>query len=341
VALPADSEKVRLREALLYRREGKECVCALCPRECRIGEGGRGFCKVRENRGGRLFVRNYGAITAAEPRPIEIKPFFHFYPNSTAFTYSGYSCNLRCPWCQNWTLSMQEAEYMFMTPSSLIKEAKRTGCKGVCASFNEPTIMLEFNIEVFELAKAEGLYTCIVTNGYMHKEALKLLVEAGLDGARVDIKGDERVYKRFCNGADVWRVWETAAAAKWMGVHVEMINLLIPTVNDSAESVKELVRNHINFVGAETPIHFTRYFPAYDFLLPPTPVRTLEQAQKIAKEEGVLFAYIGNVPLHPLENTYCPKCNTLLILRTSYRVKEYRVVDGRCPECKEPIPLRV
>ncbi|MFZ8855073.1 MAG: radical SAM protein, partial [Thermofilaceae archaeon] len=184
-----------MREALLYERlRGGLLRCNLCERRCLISDGGRGFCGVRVNRGGTLYTLTYGNLSAVESRPIEIKPFFHFWPGSTALTFSSWSCNFRCPWCQNWYLSRtlpNAARGLDIPPSELVELAVRQGDEGICVSFNEPTLLFEYSVEAFGEARRRGLYTTYVSNGYMALEALKALREAGLDGLKVDVKGGE------------------------------------------------------------------------------------------------------------------------------------------------------
>ncbi len=333
-----------MREALLYERlRGGLVRCNLCERRCLIGDGGRGFCGVRVNRDGTLYTLTYGNLSAVESRPIEIKPFFHFWPGSTALTFSSWGCNFRCPWCQNWHLSRtlpDEARGLSIPPGELVELAVRQGDEGICVSFNEPTLLFEYSVEAFEEARRRGLYSTYVSNGYMTLEALKALREAGLDGLKVDVKGGEAEYKRFNNArADV--VWRNAREAKAMGVHVEVVYLVVTGATDSEDLIRETVERHLKELGPEVPIHFTRYYPAYRYHKPPTPVEKLERAYELAKREGVLFPYIGNVPGHPYENTYCPNCGELLLKRYGPVLVESRLREGgRCPRCGAEIPIR-
>ncbi len=323
-----------MREAKLYRRTKDGIICQLCWRFCKIEEGETGFCRTRINRKGKLYTLTYGNLSAVESRPMEIKPFFHFKPGKTTLTFSTYSCNLDCPWCQNWHISKVEPPKVFsyVSPEELVEKALLFGDIGLCASFNEPTLLFEYLLDAFKLAKSKGLVNTIVSNGFMSLMALKMLRDAGLDAMNIDIKGDDGVYERYCGGKAKF-VWKIAKKAVELGIHVEMVNLIVTDVNDSEDVIAEVIQNHLRHVGSKIPLHFTRYFPAYLFKSPPTPISKLEKAIGMAKREGVEFVYIGNVPGHRYENTFCPECGELLIKRYSYRVIENKIRDGRCPNC--------
>lgn len=316
--------------------------CALCRRGCHIKSGEVGFCRTRRNEQGRLQSIVYGRLAALESRPIEIKPFFHFYPGSTALTYCCYSCNLRCCWCQNWHLSRTDPVHVraeYVSPQDLVDMALRFGDKGLCCSFTEPTLLHEYNLAAFSLAKAAGLYTCYVSNGYMTLHALRELREAGLDAIKIDVKGDAKVYREYCAAPHGELVWETAAAAKELGLHVEIVNLVVTGVNDSEQALHYVIQSHLQAVGAETPLHFTRYYPAHQMHAPPTPISTLEHAYDLARQAGLAYVYLGNVPGHPAENTYCPSCGQLLIERLGYRIRRNLLTPSKqCPSCGRSIP---
>jgi len=332
------------REAVLYEKlaDGK-VRCGLCERRCTIPPDMKGYCKTRINLDGKLYTLVYGDLSALESRPIEIKPFFHYWPGSTALTFSTWSCNFSCVWCQNFHLSTTEPNpksTVFHSPEKIVKMALRFGDEGLCASFQEPTLLTEWALDLFRLGKAEGLYCCYVSNGYMTLEALKLLKEAGMDGLKIDLKGDAETYRRYCGGTDVEKVWRNTREAKKMGFHVEIVNLVVTGVNDSEECLEWIIERHLKEVGPETPLHFTRYFPAYKFSNPPTKIEVLEKAYEMAKKAGVLYPYLGNVVGHPYENTYCPKCGTVLIKRYGYFVVDYKITEEKkCPKCGFEIPI--
>ena len=337
-------QKATVREAILYEKLKNDKVrCLLCERRCVISPGAKGYCKTRINVGGRLYTLVYGDLSALESRPIEIKPFFHYWPGSTALTFSTWSCNFRCVWCQNFHLSTVEpnpASASYSQPEKIVELALKFGDEGLCASFQEPTLLTEWAIDLFKIGRAKGLYCCYVSNGYMTTEALRLLKEAGLDGLKIDLKGDAETYRRYCGGTDVEKVWRNARQAKNMGIHVEIVNLVVTGVNDSQECLEWIIERHLKEVGPETPLHFTRYFPAYKFSNPPTKIEILERAYEMARKSGVLYPYIGNVAGHKYENTYCPNCNAVLVKRFGWQIVDYRITeDKKCPKCGFKIPI--
>ncbi len=333
-----------VHEALLYDKLSHGKVrCGLCERRCRISPGARGFCKTRTNIDGRLYTLVYGDLSALESRPIEIKPFFHYWPGSTALTFSTWSCNFDCIWCQNHHLSKIEpnpAKSSYFPPEKIVAMALQGEDDGLCVSFQEPTILTDWVVPVFRMGREKELYCCCISNGYMTLETLRLLKESGMDGLKIDIKGDAETYQKYCGGADVEKVWRNVREAKKMGFHIEIVNLVVTNVNDDDECLRWTMEKHIKETGPETPLHFTRYFPAYKFNNPPTKVETLEKAYKMAKQSGILYPYIGNVQAHSHENTYCPNCGEELIQRLGYRIVRYNLTENKkCPKCRISIPI--
>ncbi|MEM1578397.1 MAG: radical SAM protein [Archaeoglobaceae archaeon] len=321
-----------MREAKLYRKMGDSLLCQLCYRFCRLKEGEKGFCRVRLSRNEKLYTLTYGKLSALESRPIEIKPFFHFKPGSTSMTFATFSCNFDCPWCQNWRISRALPEGMEVKPERVVEKAILHGDESTCASLNEPTLLFEFCIDVFGLAKGRGLKNTMVSNGYMTILALRELKKAGLDALKVDIKGGEKTYEML-GLKDL--AWKTAKEALKLGIHVEIVNLLVTGVNE--DQVEEVVEKHLNFLGSEVPIHFTRYFPAFMYHREATRVEVLERAVEFAKKQGISFAYLGNVPGHRYENTFCPECGEILIRRFSNTVLENKIASGKCLRCGREI----
>ncbi|MEM3699536.1 MAG: AmmeMemoRadiSam system radical SAM enzyme [Candidatus Bathyarchaeia archaeon] len=335
-----------VRKAIFYEKlSGEKVKCSLCERRCEIPPGAKGFCKTRVNVNGELHTLVYGSISAIESRPIEIKPFFHYWPGSTALTFSTWSCNLDCVWCQNFHLSKTEpnpAKAAYYPPEEIVKSAIYNGDAGLCASFQEPTLLSEWALSLFKFGKEKGIkYCCYVSNGYMTLEVLKALFEAGMDGLKIDVKGKTETYMQYCGSAYAEKVWRNAREAKNLGLHVEIVNLVVRDVNDDDETLRWVIEKHLENVGPETPLHFTRYFPAYKFNNPPTKIETLERAYEMAKKAGVLYPYIGNVNGHKYENTYCPNCGEKLIKRLGPQVIAYSLTKGkRCPKCGIPIPIK-
>jgi pyruvate formate lyase activating enzyme len=333
-----------VREAILYKKLSDDKVrCGLCERRCSIAPGLTGFCKTTANVDGRLYTVVYRDLSALESRPIEIKPFFHYWPGSTALTFSSWSCNFNCIWCQNHHLSKTNpnpASSSSYPPEKLVETALQSSDDGLCVSFQEPTILTDWTIQVFKMGQEKGLYCCYVTNGYMTPEALALLKKWGMDGIKIDVKGDAETYKKYCGGADVEKVWRNAREAKNLGLHVEIVNLVVTDVNDDEECLRWMIERHLKEVGPETPLHFTRYYPAYKFCNAPTKVETLEKAYEMAKNAGASYPYLGNVRGHDYEHTYCPNCEEPLIKRLGYTIARYNLTtSNECPQCGQPIPI--
>lgn len=333
-----------VQQAKLYETlDEKRVKCGLCMRGCEIGEGKKGYCRTRANFDGMLYTLVYGDISAIESRPIEIKPFFHYYPGSSALTFSTWSCNFYCLWCQNHSLSKTEPDpkrARYISPREIVDMALRHGDNGLCISFQEPTLLYEFALDCFRLSREKGLYNCFVSNGYMSLEALRSLKEAGLDGLKIDVKGDAESYEKFCGGIDSSIIWRNIMEAKKLGLHVELVNLVVTDVNDDEACVAGVIEKHLRYAGGDTPLHFTRYYPAFLYRKPPTKVEILEQAYEAARKQGVMFPYLGNVHGHKYENTYCPSCSELLIVRIGNRVADYGMgEDKKCPKCGFEIPI--
>jgi len=333
-----------IHEAMFYEKlAGNEVKCSLCAHRCRIKPGKRGICGVRENCEGSLFSLVYGGVASEDVANIEQKPLYHYYPGSTAYSVGTIGCNFRCRHCQNWRLSQAALEDAFLenlSPSQLVRQAKMAGCQSVSWTYNEPTVWYEYTCDGAKFAKEAGLGTSYVTNGYITPEALEHIA-LYLDAFSVDIKGfSEEFYRDVCS-AKLAPVLEATRLAKKLGIHVEVVNLIIPTHNDSSDELRELSRWVYENLGRDTPLHFNRFHPHYKMKdLPPTPVNTLDRARSIAIEEGMRFVYVGNVPGHPHENTYCPECGSLLIARGFFEVQEYNISpDKTCPRCGETIPI--
>jgi pyruvate formate lyase activating enzyme len=328
-----------VRESLLQETAGNKIRCNVCERRCLILSGGKGWCQTRENCAGRLVTLIYGAVSSMAANPIEKKPFYHFYPGSAAYTAGSWSCNFGCPWCQNYDISKTAppAQGQYLSPQRFIELTEGTGCQGTSISFNEPTLSLEWSLDVFRLARSRGLYNTFVTNGYMTAEALSLLVEAGLDAMNVDVKGDATAVAKYCKGINVEKVWAACKLALLRGVHVEITTLVVPTVNDSDSTLRGIADHIVAYLGADIPWHVTAYYPAYRFSVPPTPVRVLERAWQIGKDAGLEFVYVGNRPGHRHDNTYCPGCDTLLIHRLGFDVLQNTLRQGHCPKCDRSI----
>jgi pyruvate formate lyase activating enzyme len=330
-----------MKEAMFYEKKDDKVQCLLCPHKCLIPEGKRGICGVRENKKGVLYSLIYGETSSICPDPIEKKPLYHFYPGSTALSFGTIGCNLRCRYCQNYSISQTKyGSYPLerITPEEIISKAKKYNCKGIAWTYNEPTIWYEFTYDASKIAKEKNLYTVYVTNGYINEEPLKKIAKY-LDAMNIDVKAfRDEFYKNVCSG-NLEPVLKTVETAKKFGIHVELTYLIIPEYNDNEKEIKDFCRWTKNNVGSETPVHFSRFYPHYKMGdVAPTSMETMLKAYGIAKKE-LDYVYLGNVTHDEYENTCCPKCKALLIERIGFSVEKYNLENGKCQKCGNPIPI--
>ncbi|NAZ13154.1 MAG: AmmeMemoRadiSam system radical SAM enzyme [Desulfurococcales archaeon] len=327
-----------MRKAVLYRKLDKERVeCVACARRCKLSPGQVGFCGIRGNYNGDLYLLSYGILIAINVDPIEKKPLTHFHPGSKVLSIATTGCNWACAYCQNYDISQRRhIEGFELEPEEVVKIALETGSDGITYTYNEPTIFMEYAHDVGVIARKEGLFNTFVTNGYMTDEAVDYLSEF-LDAATVDIKGnaDNNFARKFIQIINYEPVFETLKELKRKKIFIEITDLVIPKVGDDLDKARKLARWIVENLGPETPVHFLRFHPDYKMLdYPPTPVKTLEQHVKIAREEGLKYVYVGNVPGHPLENTYCPNCGKPVIVRYGFEILEWHLdQENRCRYC--------
>lgn len=334
-----------LMEASLFDRlEGKKVQCHVCAHECTIKAGKRGICGVRENRDGTLFSLIYNTVSSEAVDPIEKKPLYHFLPGTKSYSQGTIGCNFRCSHCQNWSISQATIDQAYtreITPDQSVARALNAGCASMSWTYNEPTIWHEFTYDSAKLAHQAGLKTVYVTNGYITEEALRD-ISPNLDAFRVDIKAfNDEFYRKTCK-AHLHPVLDSSVVARELGMHIEVINLIIPGLNDDPGETKSLVEWVRDNLGVQTPIHFTRFYPMYKMEdASPTPVRTLENAWQIAKDAGMEYVYLGNVAGHTYENTFCPKCQALLIDRSGYSIVKNVITENKtCPKCGYKINIK-
>jgi len=330
-----------LKGASFFRKgENNFVQCELCFRRCLIPEGGRGFCRVRENFRGNLYSLVYGRPGGLQIDPIELEPMYHMVPGHKNICVYTASCNFRCKHCHNWPISQSAPEQMRAlnyTPKEIVEEALRQGCKSISHSINEPTVFFEFMYDIVQLAKKRGLLTLCHTNGGMAKAPLVELLNF-LDGVTVDLKAFSQKFYHEISESRLEPVLETLKTIKGSNKHLEIVNLIIPTLNDQMGDIKKMCKWIVGNLGRDTPLHFTRFSPSYKLThLPYTPIKALEEAHGIAKGEGIKYVYIGNVVGHPTNSTYCPKCAKKLIERTHFIILKNLVKNGICPFCKEKI----
>ena len=334
-----------LREAMLYEKlENKKVNCNLCARRCTINDAGTGFCLVRKNEGGTLFSLVYANAISACLDPVEKKPLSHFNPGALVMSIATVGCNFRCQFCDNWMISQdKKIAGKYFPCEEVVKTARDNNCQGISYTYTEPTIFFEYAYDTAILAHQVGFFNTFVTNGYMTPEAVKTIASY-LDAATVDFKGggDPDFYKSFSAVPSVEPIYEALKEMKRNGVHVEITNLVVPKIGDSIDRVRALAAWIKDNLGKDTPFHLLRFHPDYQInTIPSTPIEMLEKAYAVAKNEGLNYVYIGNVPGHPSENTYCPNCNELLIKRFSFEITKWNLIkDMRCPVCGQQIPIK-
>ena len=315
-------------------------LCELCPNACEVGPGERGACEVRENIAGKYYSLVYGNPCAVHVDPIEKKPFFHVLPTTRSFSIATAGCNFNCKFCQNWEISQARPEDTYnykLLPEDVVQQALRYGCHSIASTYVEPTIFMEYMIDIGRLAKTSPLLKVMHSNGFMNPAPLDDLCNY-LDAACIDLKGFSEGYYRDMADGGLEPVLNTLKRLKSKGVHTEIVTLIVPGKNDDMKEVGAMCRWIRTELGPETPLHFSRFYPRYKLKsIPPTPVETLETARKVAMKAGLLFVYIGNVAYHPGEHTYCPKCKKILIKRIGYSVEVTALVNGRCKYCGQKI----
>lgn len=336
-----------MHEALLYEQIDKQQVqCNLCAHRCKIAEGKRGVCGTRENQDGTLYSLVYGQLISENIDPIEKKPFFHFLPGSKSYSIATVGCNLRCDNCQNWQISqypkLQSGDIIGQRtqPEQIIEAAQKNNCKSIAYTYTEPTIFIEFSLEVMKLAHQAGLKNVWVSNGYQTQETRDLLIPY-LDAINIDLKFfDDKKYVDNC-GAHLEPILETLKDYKKQGVWVEVTTLVVPTLSDQEETFTKIATFIKEELGIETPWHISRFSPEVSYRLQklyPTPVEKIAEAYKIGKQIGLKYIYGGNVLDEGLENTFCPKCEETVINRVGYEIKRFDQA-GACPKCKQKIEL--
>lgn len=311
--------------------------CHLCCFHCKIADGKRGVCGVRENSGGTLYSLNYGRVIAQNIDPIEKKPLFHFQPGTTSYSVATVGCNFRCLHCQNFEISQMPRETGKVAgeevpPGEVVRGAEAFGCSSIAYTYTEPTIFFEYARDCGVPARAKGLKNVFVTNGYMTRECIDELT-GFLDGANVDVKSfDEGFYKKVC-GARLAPVLESVEYMRSVGIWVEVTTLIIPTLNDSEKGLRNIAR-WLYKTDRSIPWHISAFYPTYKLLdIQPTPRSIVDRAREIGLEEGLRYVYTGNVPGDPGESTYCYDCNEVLIERFGFTVRRNAIKDSGCPKC--------
>jgi pyruvate formate lyase activating enzyme len=334
--------KVQQKIAQFWEKLPNDFIqCSLCPWRCMIGPNQRGFCRTRENINGTLYTLTYARPCSINVDPIEKKPFFNFLPGELVFSIATAGCNVGCKFCQNWQLSKikpDESDALYIPPEDIVKLAKKSNAKIIAYTYSEPTIYYEYMIEISSIAKKEGLKNVVVSCGYINQEPLKKLLKY-VDAYKIDLKSFNEKYYEDVVGAKLEPVLETIKTIKKSNVHLEIVYLVVPTLNDNTEEVRRMCKWLVQNIGMEVPLHFTRFHPDYKMMnYPSTPISTVEKLRDIAISEGLKYVYVGNVsPGNPGENTYCPKCKKLLVKRLGFSMVEDNILNGKCKYCGQKI----
>lgn len=317
--------------------------CTLCPKQCELAAGDRSPCRVRENRDGVGYTLAHGNPALVQEDPIERKPFFHVIPASRVLSIATAGCNLSCKFCETWDIALVTPEEVFahnMPPDEVIAHAQASGVRAISYAFGEPVAFYEYMADVAVLAKKAGLLNLVHTAGYIQPEPLQLL-SGKLDAANIDLKSFDPNFYRDIVGGELEPVLRTLKLLREAGVHIEITNPVIPTLNDDSETIRKMCTWIVNELGDDVPLHFSRFYPLYKLsALPRTPVSTLDQARATALDAGLKYVYVAKVIGHEGENTFCPVCKETLIKRVGFVVDEVQLENGRCKFCGTLIPGR-
>lgn len=331
-----------MKEAMYYKKLKNNLVeCNLCFRNCIIAQNRKGFCGVRKNIDGKLYSLVWGKLAAIHVDPIEKEPVYHFYPGENILCIATLGCSFRCKFCHNWHISHASAgdeRTDDVSPEEIVEIAKKHKVIGISTTYVEPAVFYEYMLDVYKISKKKGLKNIMHTCGSMQQEPFKELLKY-LDAVTVDLKSfNDEFYEKMIGAKALNNVLENLKLIKKSGKHLEIVNLIIPTLNDDEKDIREMCIWIKENLGDDIPLHFSRYFPTYKFtLVPPTPIETLEKAYKIAKSVGLKYVSLGNVPGHKYNSTFCPKCNKIVIKRVHFDVLEKNIKDGKCKFCGEKI----
>lgn len=329
-------------EAKYYRKHpDREIECYLCPRYCRLGDKERGYCGVRENSGGVYYTLVYGKACAMNVDPIEKKPFFHYLPRTKSLSIATAGCNVNCKFCQNWQISQvrpEQVRHFDLLPEAVVQAALKFDCPTIAYTYTEPVVFFEYMYDTSVEACRRGIKNCVVTGGHINPEPLLDLTKV-VDAIKIDLKAySEEFYRNYVRG-ELKPVLEAIKIVHRSSIWLELVYLVIPELNDNMAEIRGMCRWIREEIGPDVPLHFSRFHPMYLIKnLPPTPVSTLEKARAVARGEGLHYVYIGNVPGHEGENTYCPRCQNLIIQRVGFAVEKIEMENGQCRFCQNPIP---
>ncbi len=322
-------------EAKYYTAHQNYIECQLCPHFCKIKPGHQGLCRSRKHEDNKLWAIDYGKSTSIALDPIEKKPLYHFHPGSKTLSIAPNSCNMRCPFCQNWEISQNEVRTEFLSPETLLKMFKEHSCIGVSYTYTEPLMWFEYLLDAGAMIHQAGGKNILVTNGLINEEPLSEILPL-IDAMNIDLKTmNSEIYEKTLGG-DLDAVMKTIETAH-KHCHIEITNLLVTGLNDRKYDINRLI-DYVSSIDKNIPIHFSRYYPNYHYDKPPTPEKRLEYAYVQAKEK-MNYVYLGNILTDEGSNTNCPKCNNLLIERVAFQAMIIGLKGNTCKNCGEKINI--
>jgi pyruvate formate lyase activating enzyme len=323
-------------EARYYAKDNEHITCHLCPHTCAILPGKKGICRSRMNENGTLYAINYGETTSMAIDPVEKKPLYHYFPGRSIVSIAPNNCNMRCPFCQNWEISQEQVKTHFISPETLVNMMQNHDSFGIAYTYTEPLMWYEYLLDAGKAIHQAGGKNVLVTNGVINREPLEELLPF-IDAMNIDLKTmDEQAYAKILGG-DLNAVKQTIEIARSQ-CHVEITNLLVTGFNDKKKDMDALI-DYIASLSKDIPVHFSRYYPNYRYEQPPTSEKRLQYAYRSAKEKGLSYVYIGNVPSEDGSNTYCPQCNNLLIERMHYQALLTGLKGNACKKCGTKINI--
>ena len=330
-----------MKEALFYKKIGKDVQCQLCPHFCTIKPKERGKCGVRENKAGKLYTLVYGKAISTAIDPIEKKPLFHFMPGTMAYSIATVGCNFSCTFCQNSEISqVTKSGRVFgedIPPKKIVEDAVKSGCKSIAYTYTEPTIFFEYAYDTAKLANKKGLKNIFVTNGFINKGPVDM-IEPYLDAANIDLKGFSEGFYESVIGGRLKPVLDTIKYMHKKGIFIELTTLIVHGHNDNQVMLKKIV-DFISGLDKEIPWHISRFYPHYQMEdRAPTDIVALKKAAQLGKKAGIKYIYIGNVPFNDYESTYCAKCKKKVITRAGFSIMDINMKGNKCGYCDNKIP---
>jgi pyruvate formate lyase activating enzyme len=334
-----------MKEALFYTElEDKSIECYLCPHNCKIKDQKRGVCGVRKNIGGKLYSENYGEITGLGFDPIEKKPLYHYHPGRNILSVGSIGCNLKCFFCQNWEISQAtiddiSRQHTYEVEDIVNLALQRKDNLGIAYTYNEPVIYYEFMVDVAREIKKNGLQNVIVTNGFINREPLQELMDY-IDAFSIDLKGFTNEFYRKHTKSSFDPIKESLVQIRKNDKFLEVINLVIPTLNDDPGEFEDMMKWMKDNLGENTPLHISRYFPSYKSTIEPTSPSKLKEFYNLASQY-LNYVYVGNIMLNEGSNTYCHSCGTLLVKREGYYTQTPGLdEEGKCANCGNKVFIR-